>query len=69
MGQLVTLREVEGVVPVQLIVMVSEGGETMEHEPWSEWLESLDFWHKPKPVDLKLRLSKKGQVWGVEWQL
>ncbi len=55
-----TLREVEGVVPVQLIVMASEDGETMEHEPWSGWFESLDFWHEPKPVDLKLRFAKKG---------
>ncbi|SDL68177.1 hypothetical protein SAMN05661010_02261 [Modicisalibacter muralis] len=66
---LMTLKQVDGITPIQLIAMVSGYNDIMAQESWSTWLESLTFWNTPRDVDIKLRLPTEGQAWIIGWSL
>ncbi|MHB0775414.1 hypothetical protein [Halomonas sp. WWR20] len=64
---LLTLKEVERVTPIQLLLLVSNHNDMEASSDWMNWLESLHFWNDPKALEVKIRLPQQGQAWIVGW--
>lgn len=66
-GHLLTLKQQENVVPIQLLLLVSDYDSLGESPSWTNWLQSLKFWNDPKDIDVKIRLPQKGVACIVGW--
>ena len=65
--QLLTLKGADKVIPIQLLVLVSNHDDMEASSDWMNWLESLNFWNYAKDIEVKIRLPQNGQAWVVGW--
>tara|TARA_R110001599_G_scaffold275738_1_gene477005 strand:+ start:11158 stop:11679 length:522 start_codon:yes stop_codon:yes gene_type:complete len=65
--QLLTLKGADKVIPIQLLVLVSNHDDMEASSDWMNWLKSLSFWGDAKDIQVKIRLPQNGQAWIVGW--
>lgn len=67
--QLLTLKGLGKITPIQLLVLVSNHDDMEASSDWMNWLESLSFWTDKKDIEVKIRLPQNGQAWIVGWAI
>lgn len=65
--QLLTLKGLDKVIPIQLLVLISNHDDMEASSDWMNWLETLSFWNDAKNIEVKIRLPQYGQAWIIGW--
>jgi hypothetical protein len=55
------------IIPVQMVVFVSNFNNFMENDTWKKWYSKISFWNIPTPYSKRIFLQPEGELFIKAW--